>query len=325
MPDVSLITSLYKTEQFLPRYVEAAKKLAREVKRAGLDLEFVIIPNDASDEERRLLTGLDKFLVAEQIATLQIHYVALETLYATWNRGVKAATGKVVGIWNVDDTRTMRGIVEAHQLIVEQGYDLVDFPVHYVITENILGLEHIIQKDAPPQYNPAQIHPKNCTGPFFMMNPVVYERAGEFDPNFRVSGEFEWCMRDAVRQSKIGYGEQIAGTFYLHGNNITQSSGSLEWIVYNISLLRHQVYDSLYPVDPVQMRELWEAWGDTGVPVPDHAKEFLWGEGAQERYERYRMERKLPSFVRRIMLALAKRGLIYSADWEVHHGKSSTG
>ena len=77
MPDVSLITSLYQTEQFLPQYIEAAKNLAREVKSAGLDIEFVIIPNEASDEERRLLTELDKFLVAEKIATVEdaVNYI----------------------------------------------------------------------------------------------------------------------------------------------------------------------------------------------------------------------------------------------------------
>lgn len=313
MPDVSLITSLYKSEKFLADYIEYAKKLAHDIKNAGLELEFVIIPNDASDEERRLLTELDSALVDENIATVQIHHVGRESLYASWNRGLSFAKSDFFAFWNVDDLRTAEGLIEGHRLL-SNGADMVDFAMK-IQKQN--KLEHF-----PVPYRADNLSPAKGVGPFFMFNRQLYENAGAFIPEFRITGDFEWSKRKAVFESNTVSSDVVAGTFVLHGDNLSGGT-STEWIEFNIALLIHDAPQRMRPVDPKIMRQYWDTWGHQYASISEQSAEWLWGDLAQARYERYRWERSLPSPARRILLALAKRGLIYSADWEVHHGNSS--
>ncbi|MEL6526543.1 MAG: hypothetical protein AAFQ07_12630, partial [Chloroflexota bacterium] len=52
MPDISLITSLYRSDEHLPTYIEAVEAVARDL---ALSLEVVIVANDATEAERHLL------------------------------------------------------------------------------------------------------------------------------------------------------------------------------------------------------------------------------------------------------------------------------
>jgi len=278
----------------------------------------VIVANAASVVERMLLERLPNDIGAT--ASLNILHVPLETLHASWNRGINAAQSQALGFWNVDDTRTVTALLEGYVLIAGKGYELVDFPARYQVTQQRLGVSYTTTHIEPPQYKPAPIHPRNVTGPFFMFSKTLFEKAGDFDEGFPIVGDFDWCMREAVRTAKIGYGTQIAGDFYLHGDNITQASGMSDWVGFNVALLRHGAYDALRPVDPVSMKEAWHTWGNNGVEIPDDVQLWLWGAGAEERFKRYQWERNLPQPARRIFLSLAKRGVLHSVDWDLHHG-----
>lgn len=314
MPDISLITSLYKSQQFLPQYIALAKKLARDVKKAGLDLELVIIPNEASENEQNLLRELQDFLHRENIATVQIHDVERESLYASWNRGLSFAKSDVFGFWNVDDSRTAEGLIEGHRLLTNAA-DMVDFAIKIDKQGKI--------EQHPPQYQADNLSPAKGVGPFFMFNRRLYKKAGKFIPDFRITGDFEWSKRKAVMQSNTVISDVLAGTFVLHGDNLSGGTSS-EWIEFNIALLIHDAAQLMRPVDPDLMRQYWESWGHQYADISDESATWLWGKDALARYQRFRWERNLPSPARRILLALAKRGLIYSADWEIHHGKAST-
>ena len=51
--DISLITSLYRSERFLKDYTRQVLDVGRRLKQdLGLSLEVVIVANDASDDER---------------------------------------------------------------------------------------------------------------------------------------------------------------------------------------------------------------------------------------------------------------------------------
>lgn len=286
MPDITLITSLYKTEAFLPRYSAHLLQIGAQARAAHLDLEVVMIPNAASDVERQQLEALQEAVAASGDFRLQVLHVPLETLHASWNRGVRAAHGRMIGFWNVDDVRHIAGLCEGHDMAQTGAYDLIDFPVDYRISRKFWGrIPYTQQQIKPPQYRPAPIHPKNGTGPFFLFAPALYERNGGFDEGFPIAGDFEWCMRPAVRGARIGYGEQVAGVFYLHGDNITQAHALSDWVAFNVALLRQGAYAALRPVNPQQMREAWATWGDDGTPVPDAVQAQLWGDGATERWQ----------------------------------------
>ncbi|GAB5493515.1 MAG: hypothetical protein Phog2KO_37300 [Phototrophicaceae bacterium] len=304
MPDISLITSLYRSEKHLPLYIARVQKLATQL---DLSLQIVVVVNDATDTETTLLEKFSK----QEIVAVKVLHCERETLYASWNRGIAQADSAILGFWNVDDIRTAEGLAEGHRLL-NSSADLVDFG--FIIQQDETSEYH------PPQYNPSKISPKTGTSPFFMFHRNLYNLTQAFNPNFRISGDFEWCKRETVRQATIAYSDSVAGTFILHGDNLSGGANPREWVEFNIALLIHNALDNLRPVDPNLMHQLWDEWGHQYATISDETANWLWGAGARERYEKYTAERQQHPLIRRFRLALARRGLLQSTEWDVHHG-----
>jgi len=109
--NISLIASFYRVQNHLPSWVARAEALSAAVARAGATLEFVILANDAQPEEIALI---DAF--AAHVPNVNVIYVPRESLYASWNRGVKAARGALIGFWNADDARNVEAVLDAWRL-----------------------------------------------------------------------------------------------------------------------------------------------------------------------------------------------------------------
>lgn len=293
MQKISLITSLYRSEKHLPLYIQRVNAVLAE---ATIPLEIVIVANDATNEEKRLLAAF-----ADE-RRVQIIHCERETLYASWNRGIASATGDFFGAWNVDDNRTLAGLVEGQRLLAEA--EIVDFA--YLIIKG--KQEQLI----PAPYQAESNSPKAGLSPFFLARRSLYERAGVFSPQFRITGDFEWSKRPIVRQAKYSPSTVIAGHFYLHGDNLSGGANPLETVEFNIALLWHGGGDLLRPVEPSLMRQNWEAWGHQAGTIPDELAQWLWGAGAEDRYKAYQQERSRHPFIRRLRQALIRRGLLRS-------------
>jgi hypothetical protein len=293
MVDISLITSLYRSDAHLSQFTSHVLRVATAVQAAGLSVEFILVANDPTNYEREFTGRLAALLGTKPGITANVITVERETLYASWNRGVRAASGRCVGFWNVDDVRTAEALIECRRL-VETGIQIVDFPFTHVLQWKRLGLFPAERhRHIPAQYDPARIHPRTGVGPFFMFARSLYEQAGPFDEHFRVVGDFEWSVREVVRSAPYARGTALGGTFVQHGDNLSGSQASHEWVEHNTILLRHAQWDAVRPVDPDLMRSCWFEWGDTGIAVPDHVADMLWGAGAAAAWQSWqRAERR---------------------------------
>lgn len=312
MTDISLITSLHKSDCFLGDFTNHVIAVAKQVATHGILLEFVFIPNDASPTERELLRLLTTQLKAIDGITTQILHVPRENLYASWNRGVRASHGKIFGFWNVDDIRTAEALVEAHILAQSSGaYDLIDFPFD---TYHVANDDHQIRDSI---YNP-QEH-KLVLGTFFMATRDLFDKVGGFDTDYQVTGDVEWSINPIVSQSRFINGTSLSGTFTVHDTSLSQNH-ALRLIEENIVFLRYGKYHLVHPADPVPMRQAWDTWGNRdNIDLPESIKNWLWGSKAEQRYKRFYWEKSLPRLLRRGLLAMARRGWVYSADWDAHH------
>ena len=301
---ISLITSLYRSEKHLPDYIKRVQSVAAQV---DVPLEIVLVANDATATERQLLDSL------QQNATFLVNLIHTEreSLYASWNRGFEAAQFDRLGSWNVDDVRTVEGLLAGYEAL-EAGFQLVDMGCDLVEGNSIARYK------AP--YRPDSLSPKTGLSPFFMMRRELYNEAGNFNESFTITGDYEWSKRPAVRAAEYQPLSVVGGQFVLHDSNLSGGHHPLEWVEFNIALIWYGGYEHLRPVDPDLMREAWETWGHTGGAMPDDIADWLWGEGAHERYAAYTSERNAHPLMRRIRLALARRGLVNSVEWDVHHG-----
>jgi hypothetical protein len=290
--DISLITSLFRAEAHWETYTRGVADVARQLKAADVSLEMVLVANDPSEQERSCLHDLADTLQTSQTASVVTLEVPRETIYASWNRGVRAAAAQALGIWNVDDRRTAEGLIEGYRLIAG-GCEMVEFPFVIVRVQRWLGLFSTRRRlPHPPQYTPSALGRKTRLGTFFMFSRALYDAAGPFDEHFRISGDFEWCARPRVRSSKLCIASAVGGYFSQHSANLSGTHSALEHIEDNVVLLRYGMWRELRPVEPQPMQAAWTTWGDQGTPLPQDIQDRLWGAGANETWQRWQRDRR---------------------------------
>ncbi|HEX2622938.1 MAG TPA: glycosyltransferase [Phototrophicaceae bacterium] len=283
---ISIVTSLYRTEQHLPAFIQYALDVAGQVRQAGdYSPEFIIVANEATERERLLLDDFQ-----QRYDQVKVLYVPRESLYASWNRGVQAATGQAIGFWNVDDIRTSAGLIEGYNQIVN-GCQLVYFS--HTVIRTASGRQRERRQTYPAAPFDPELHRRvmKC-GPFFMFAPELYQRVGGggFDERFRIVGDWEWCIR-ALNHTEFCPRDLIAGYFLLHGGNLSDSGNPLQLAEENIIYLLNRASDRLIPIDPELMHKTWSKWAES-LPLTPELEARLWGEGAKQRAEDWLRHKK---------------------------------
>ena len=312
---IAVISSLYRCEQHLPAFTAAVFGFAKRVGESGISAHYLPIVNEATRSERAQIDRLARQINAHYYGRMTPHYVARETLYASWNRGLASTLAPYFTFWNADDFRTADALCEGYNAL-QSGATLVDFDYTRVKQVKRFGLfprERRIH--VPCMFDGERLNRRAGIGPFFMASRSLYARVGTFDTNFQVAGDTEWASR-AAPQVKFHQASVNGGDFIVHGDNLSNTGGDREEIEVNIIFMRLGAWEQLRPVNPSAMRQAWETWGNTGqLTIPPAEAEFLWGAGAEARWKRYKKERRQAPALRRLRLSLASRGLLHSVEW----------
>ena len=312
---LAIISSLYRCEAHLPSFAAALFGFAKRISAAGIAAHYLPIVNDATPGERERIDRLAREINANYFGRMTPRYVARETLYASWNRGIAATDADAFAPWNADDIRSAEAVIEGYHAL-RGGADLVDFAFTRARSFKRLGIwQRQIREAQACRYDPSRFTRRNGLGPFFMAKRSLIQLVGGFDPNFRVAGDTEWASR-ALARARFQPGVELGGEFVIHGGNLSNTGSDAEDIEVNIIFLRRGDWGQLRSADPNAMRQAWHSWGDqNGAPLPAAVADFLWGPGADSRWRRYRRERRQPQSLRRLRLALAARGIIHSEEW----------
>ena len=312
---VAIISSLYRCEAHLPAFAAAVFGFAKRVSESGIAVHYLPIVNDATRQEREQIDQLAREINSHYYGQMTPRYVPRESLYASWNRGLTSTRAPYFAPWNADDIRSADAFIEGYQAL-QADADLVDFDFTRVLLDKRFGiLARQRRIDVPCLYDPARFTRRNGLGPFFMARRALADRLGAFDPGFGVAGDMEWAGR-VHASARFQAGRANGGDFLVHGGNLSNTGGELEEIEVNLIFLRRREWKQLRPADPHALRVAWESWGNPdGRALPAEVAAFLWGPEAEARWRRYRRERRQPAGLRRLRLALASRGWIYSEEW----------
>lgn len=268
--DISLISSLYRAAAYMPSFFDAARTVESEVREAGYSIEFVIVANDAQPGERALI---DAFM--QSVPTARVLHVERESLYASWNRGIEAVAGSVIGFWNADDVRYSGAMLDAVAR-ARGGHMFVDYRLDLEYPD---GRRRVVPYGTPTRERHMQ---RMSVGPFFMFTPELYRRVGPFDPRFRVFGDWDWVLR-AMPYTDLRLSDELGGRFVLHGSNLSASGSPRQYVEHNIVCLLHGLLESITPAPPDEMRDALAQWADELHLAPDLEARLI-GEGAHERF-----------------------------------------
>lgn len=219
---ISFITSLYKSESYLQKYILNLEFFSNYLKQKKIDFEFIIISNDPSENEKILLNKL-----ANNNTYVKLYFVPRESLYASWNRGINLSQGEIIGFWNVDDKRYPKPIISALKLFLS-GSELVYFPFIYKRYIKILNYPLLVKKIIvkPPTFDKKIFtHEMHC-GPFFMFTKKLFEQVGQFDEKFIIAGDFDWSVK-AAKITNFLLCDEIAGEFRNEGTSLSGSKNKI--------------------------------------------------------------------------------------------------
>jgi hypothetical protein len=280
--NISLIASFYRVQAHLSTWVARAEALASHVQKAGITLEFVIIANDAQDDERTLI---DAF--SAHVSNVNVLYVPRESLYASWNRGVQAARGALIGFWNADDARNTQAVLDAWRLC-QAGAKVIYFPWTVIRLDAKGHGRHEQQVYSQIPFDADFQKRKFRAGPFFMFTPALYKQVGGFDERFRIIGDWEWCNR-AMTHTNFTSSRVNGGEFYVHGENLSNTGSTRQRCEENVMRILGGIADDIAPAPPDEMKTIWSAWEHDHSISPAVA-EKLWGAGASEAWASWQIE-----------------------------------
>lgn len=220
--DVSIITSLYRSANHLAGFLERLEACIRSVESCGYSAESIIVSNAPTKRERRILDATFEHTWWSGHSRLVV--VERETIYASWNRGLRASAGTAIAFWNADDHRNPAALVEGIDLI-RQGHVIVRFPwVNVVEPKSRSRTETKRDVAFQDRHGQAGLDPQVdlCGGPFFMFHRRLAEDYGPFDEQFHIAGDWEWQLRVA-RHVGLAWGESLAGVSFADGTNLSGS------------------------------------------------------------------------------------------------------
>ncbi|MCF7865668.1 MAG: hypothetical protein K9M11_04140 [Candidatus Pacebacteria bacterium] len=218
---ISLIASLYKTDKQIKSWCKWLTKFTNKLSQAGVDFEVIIIANEPNTYEQSVLNTVKDF------SWVRYYEVPRETIYASWNRGIRCSTGEVYGFINVDDVRFVTGIVDGIQRI-QKGADFVYFPFiykRYIRIFNFLIL--VKRKMFTPETPEVAVKIKGMPyGPFWLVSSKFIDKVGSFDESFKVAGDYEWSMRTKTK-GIYELSDVVSGIFTSDGKTLSGSKSPI--------------------------------------------------------------------------------------------------
>lgn len=325
--DISLVTSLYRGERWLPSYAGAVETVCRDLRDEGLKLQMIVVVNDGRATHRYWLSHLSRLLSKEHIGTLDVLYVGREPLYASWNRGLAVAKAPCLGFWNIDDVRSSAALVEGRELMA-LGAELVYFPEVSVCANRrgILGRD--VSFPAALPFERDTFRSSMPLGPFFLFSRELYERVGPFDEQFRIAGDFEWAAR-AAGLAEFTRGASVGGAFLRHGAALSGAGAARQIAENNVVLVRYGGWDKILPADPQIMGQysLFREGEEAGLPH-DVERRLSSGAGTATNASRSwagriaKLNRRVRMVPLRLQQALAESGAAGVLD-RVRRGETS--
>ncbi len=181
---ISIITATYNSAATLRDTIESV------LSQTYVNFEYLIVDGASSDNTLNIIKSYESRFQGK------LHYISEpdKGIYDAMNKGIRMATGDVVGILNSDDFYTSNDVLEQVSNELKQAdIDAVYGDVHYVKAGNLNKLVRYYSSRPFRRswmrlgYMPAH--------PSFYCRREVYQKCGAFDTSYRVAADFENLLR----------------------------------------------------------------------------------------------------------------------------------
>lgn len=178
---VSIITVTYNSAKTLTDTINSV------LNQDSCDIEYIIIDGKSNDNTLHIVQSYGS-KISKYISEPD------KGMYDAMNKGIKLATGDIVGILNSDDiynhNNTVHKVVETFE---ETGCDAVYGDLVYVHQNN---LNKVIRKWTSKPYNRSQFkYGWMPPHPTFFVKKEIYEKYGVFNTALKSAADYEIMLR----------------------------------------------------------------------------------------------------------------------------------
>jgi len=174
LPVVTIITVVYNGEKFLEETIKSV------INQTYSNIEYIIIDGRSNDRTLEIISKYDDhidFWISEED----------KGIYDAMNKGLKFATGKLIGILNSDDWYMSNTIEKVVDVYLKSDKSSIIHGILKIWTNTLFfGVHGRSDLFFPEQFPP---HP-TCFVP-----RRVYEMIGNFDIQFRSAADYDFLIR----------------------------------------------------------------------------------------------------------------------------------
>ena len=180
-PDISIITVCLNSAATLERTLQSV------LNQRGPKIEYIVIDGDSSDNTLDILNyfkGKLDIIVSEPD----------KGIYDAMNKGLKLATGEIIGLLNADD-------YYINPNVLQNISSKFDDPT----IDAVFGDIEYFRSDKPQKairtYRSQGFSPKKLKNglmpahPALFLRKSIYDKYGLFDPSYKMAGDFEFVTR----------------------------------------------------------------------------------------------------------------------------------
>jgi GT2 family glycosyltransferase len=230
--NISIITSLYRCAPFLKSFLFHYSQISNLE-----ECELILVHNDPTEEEMEILkNGLQ--------STMQVVHIAVERegLYASWNRAIRAAKGKYLAVWNVDDIRTPDSLY-GQKMALDNSRAVMCYGDFYGTNQYGAFKETLY---AYPDYATGirEAYKRHIIGCFPMWRRDIHEHIGYFDEQFKLVSDYEFQLR-VIRRYPLVKTPVLLGYYLEHAGHKLSSNRKVQHRERTAVEFRYHMYDKI--------------------------------------------------------------------------------
>lgn len=242
---ISLITVCYNVKRTIGRTIESA------LQQKGVDIEYIVVDGESKDGTVDLIKNEELRIKHEQRENFLFRWVSEKDvgMYDALNKGIKMATGDVIGILNADDR-----LEDEHVLAdVVQAFgssdcmvDAVYGDVRFVRGEGMETARYYSSKQWKPWMHYWGYMPAH---PSVYVRREVFENFGGYKLGYDISADFEWMVRIFCKQKiRTKYLPRCMVTMRLGGKSTAGLKAMYRLNVENVRANRENGYFCCLPM-----------------------------------------------------------------------------
>lgn len=233
---ISIITSTYNSGKTIQDTLNSI------LNQTYKDIELLIIDGDSKDNTLEIVHQY------ESLFNGKLKYISESDkgIYDAMNKGIRMATGDIIGILNSDDLYMDNNVLEdIANTFIKNKVDSIYGNLNFVEENNT---DKIVRTWKGSQHIPGSFlkgwHPAH---PTFYVKREVYEKYGVFDISFDVSADFELMLR-FIEKHKISnlYLDRYLVKMRMGG----ESTGSIKKIIQGNKNVLRAFKKNGFPISP---------------------------------------------------------------------------